>query len=359
MNTETAPVSDSQSVGNVTDQIANLLMGNDKPINKDVNVKQIEEEQEDLEAADTPTDESTKEASEEAETDVKEGEDEEPLTWASTLGIDERNVVLDNDGNLAGINVKVDGKVSTVGVKDLIIGYQTNKSNTLRAQELAEQRKEFDAVKNKAAQEYIQKLEAADKLTTHLKASFVKEYQQIDWNRLRVENPGEYAAAVQDFNLRNAELEQVLSTVNAERQELQVKQLEEQKAMFNEYLKGEAQKIVERNPEWVKPEVFKKAITEMADFVNDAYGFTMQEFNNIQDSRMLEVIKDAMKYRKSIKEAKTKLDVKVPTFQKTKNGSAKPISKLERLTKQAKNSTGYHQRAAQTDAVAELLKTLS
>lgn len=352
---DTTSTTGSEPVGSVTDQIASLLMGEDKPINKEVNVRPVDDEPEDLEADDTLPEEST----EDEETEVEQEESEEPVTWAATLGIDEKNVVLDDDGNIAGINVKVDGKTSTVGFKDLIVGYQTNKSNTQKAQELAEQRKEFDAVKNQAAQEYIQKLEAADKLTRHLKDSFVKEYQQIDWNRLRVENPGEYAAAVQDFNMRNAEIEQILSVVDVEKNALADSKLEEQKALFNAYLQEEAKKIVERNPTWSKPEVFKKAITEMSDFCLEAYGFTQQEFSNIQDSRMLEVVKDAMKYRKNVKEAKTKLDVQVPKFQKTKNGSAVPKSRLEKLVSTAKNTKGYGQKAAQTDAVAELLKNLS
>ena len=350
----------AESVGSVTDQIANLLMGDEKPINKEVNVRSVEDEPEDLEADDTLPDESTEDEDADIEQEEEElADDSEPVTWAATLGIDDKDVALDDDGNLVGFNTKVDGKTTTVSTKDLIAGWQTNKSNTRKSQELAEQRKEFETLKNQAAQEYIKKLDAADKLTNHLKASFVKEYQQIDWNMLRVQNPGEYAAAVQDFNMRNAELEQILSVVDVEKQELQNAQLEEQKAAFNSYLQDEAKKIVERNPTWSKPEVFKKAITEMSDFCLEAYGFTQQEFSNIQDSRMLEVVKDAMKYRKNVKEAKTKLDVQVPKFQKTKNGSTAPKSKLEKLVSTAKNTKGYSQKAAQTDAVAELLKNLS
>jgi hypothetical protein len=355
---DTTSTTGSESVGSVTDQIANLLMGEDKPINKEVNVRPVDDEPEDLEADDTLPEESTED--EETEVDEeKDEESEEPVTWAATLGIDDKDVALDDDGNLVGFNTKVDGKTTTVSAKDLIAGWQTNKSNTRKSQELAEQRKEFDTLKNQAAQEYIQKLDAADKLTKHLKDSFVKEYQQIDWNRLRVENPGEYAAAVQDFNMRNAEIEQILSVVDVEKNALLDSKLEEQKASFNAYLQEEAKKIVERNPTWAKPEVFKKAITEMSDFCLEAYGFTQQEFSNIQDSRMLEVVKDAMKYRKNVKEARTKLDVQVPKFQKTKNGSAAPKSKLEKLVSTAKNTKGYSQKAAQTDAVAELLKNLS
>jgi hypothetical protein len=342
--------------GSVTDQIANLLMG-EQPTNKEVNVRPVDDEPEqDLEAADTLPDESNDEGEE--ETDEAEASDE-PVTWASTLGVDERNVVLDDDGNFIGFNTKVDGKVSTVSVKDLLVGFQNNKSNTLKSQELAEHRKEFDANKSLFVQEYTQKLESVDKLTQHLKNSLVGEYQNIDWNRLRVENPGEYAAAVQDFNMRNAEIEKVLAVVNEEKAGVQNKMTAEQQADFNRYIKGQAEKIIENNPAWAKPEVFKKAVVEMSDFVNEAYGFSDQEFKNVQDARMLEVIKDAMKYRQSIKAAKTKLDVNIPKMVKSKGAAPKAQTKLEQLTKKAQTTQGYHKRAAETDAVAELLRNLN
>jgi hypothetical protein len=93
----------------------------------------------------------------------------------------------------------------------------------------------------------------------------------------------------------------------------------------------------------------------MTDFVAGAYGFTQEEFGGIQDARMLEVIKDAMRYRSSIKNVKTKLDVNLPKYQKSTGKTTKSVTKLDKLTKIAKSSQGYQRRNAETDAVAELL----
>jgi hypothetical protein len=187
----------------------------------------------------------------------------------------------------------------------------------------------------------------------------VGEYQNIDWNRLRVENPGEYAAAVQDFNMRNNEIEQILSAVNGEKQQLTQQQIDEQQAHFQNYIKGQAEILLENNPEWADKTVMKKAIVDMASFVNDAYGYTEDEFKQVQDARMLEVIKDAMKYRQGIKAAKTKLEANIPKMVKSTGKSSKPQSKLDILTKKAQTSSGYHKRGAETDAVAELLRNLN
>ena len=357
--TSTAELLSEAGSVNMVDQIANLLSGEpEKPAA--TKKKPVEESEE----ADTQPDDSTQEDDEPEgeETDETEADDsdesDEEVTWAKTLGIDEKNVVLDEDGNLSGINVKVDGKVATVGVKDLIAGYQSNKSNTNKSKQLAEQRKEFDDIKVAVATEYTKKIESVNKLTQHLKDTLLGSYKDVDWNRLRVENPGEYAAAVQDFNFRNSEIEQISNAVSQERNGIDQQMTAEQQAMQQEYVKSQADRVLEKNPSWAKPEVFRKALSEMTDFAADAYGFTQEEFSNIQDARILEVIKDAMKYRSSVKTAKTKLDVQVPKYQKSTGKTTKALTKLDKLTKTAKSSQGYQKRNAETDAVAELLSGL-
>lgn len=357
--TSTAELTSEAGSVNMVDQIANLLSGEpEKPAA--TKKKPVEESEE----ADTQPDDSTQEDDEPEgeETDETEDDDsdesDEEVTWAKTLGIDEKNVVLDEDGNLSGINVKVDGKVATVGVKDLIAGYQSNKSNTNKSKQLAEQRKEFDDIKVAVATEYTKKIESVDKLTQHLKDTLLGSYKDVDWNKLRVENPGEYAAAVQDFNFRNSEIEQISNAISQERNGINRQMTAEQQAMQQEYVKSQADKVIEKNPSWAKPEVFRKALSEMTEFAVDAYGFTQEDFSNIQDARVLEVIKDAMKYRSSVKTAKTKLDVQVPKYQKSTGKTTKALTKLDKLTKTAKSSQGYQKRNAETDAIAELLSGL-
>jgi len=339
--------------GSPVDRIADLLGGKTEEPAKE----QIEESEED----DTQPDDSTQDeddADESEDEEASDGDSDEEVTWAKTLGVDEKNVVLDEEGNLTGINVKVDGKVSTVGVKDLIAGYQSNKSNTNKSKAIAEERKEFDNIKIAVANEYSKKIESVDRLTQHLKTTLVGDYKNVDWNRLRAENPGEYAAAVQDFNFRNSEIEQIANAINEEKTGVTQQVTAEQQTQQAKYVQSQVERVLELNPSWSKPEVFKKALGEMTDFVNDAYGFTQEEFATVQDARLLELVKDAMKYRSSIKTAKTKLEVTVPKFQRSSGKTTKTLTKLDQLTKKAQNTKGYAKRVAETDAVAELLRNL-
>jgi len=362
--TSTAELSSEAGSVNMVDQIADLLFGEQESTsNTTLKNKPTEESEEvdtqpdDSNQDDDVENDSDKDVTNESEDDNFEDSDEE-VTWANTLGIDEKNIALDDKGNLIGINVKVDGNTSTIGVKDLIAGYQSNKSNTNKSKQLAEQRKEFDEIKNTVANEYIKKIESVDRLTQHLKDNLLGGYKDIDWNRLRVENPGEYAAAVQDFNFRNSEIERIANVVGQEKQNIGQQMTAEQIASQQEFIKNQANLVIEKNPSWAKPEIFKKAMSELTDFANESYGFTQEEFSTIQDARIFELLKDAMKYRNSVKTAKTKLDVQIPKYQKSSGKVTKPTTKLDKLTKTAKTTKGYQKRGAETDAVAELLSGL-
>ena len=351
MSEDNATLNNDAETGSAVDQISDLLFGSDTPA---VTEKLKDKSEEDDTQPDDSSLEDDEEPVEEEDADA-ESDDDGEVTWAKTLGVDERSIVLDDDGNLTGLNVKIDGKVSTVAIQDLILGFQYNKANVNKSQQLADDRREFDEVKYAVVNDYTQKIETIDKLTAHLKKNLLGEYANVDWNKLRYENPGEYAAAVQDFNFRNQEIESITNAVANERGDMSNQMGAEQQALNQEYVLGQVDKVLEKNPSWANPDEFKKALGKMTDFLGSAYGFSQQEFANIQDARILEIVKDAMAYRNSKESAKTKMAVKVPSYQKSTGKSSKTVSKLQQLTQQAHNAKGYSKRAAETDAVAMLL----
>lgn len=354
-------------------QMAQILMGEDEaPAKKAPPKKQDGKEGSTQSASSNVEDESEEGEGEEGEGELdldledegegeseeeesEEGEDQD-ISWGKALGIDDSKIALSEDGEVLGINVKINGKIDTVPVNELIAGYQTNKSNTNKAQALATERKQFDEARQQAAMEYQRKLDDAQKLTNHLEGNLLREFQGINWEQLRYSNPAEYAALVQDFQMRQAEIERVKEVVASEQNAEQMKLQGQSQAQMNEYLQSQVEKVLEKNPEWAKPEVFKKALGEFETFIEEAYGFTKGDFANIQDARIFEVLKDAKAYREGKKLADKKLTKPVPKFQKSSGKPASKPSKLEILTKQAraaKNSSA--KRDLQTSAIAELL----
>jgi hypothetical protein len=355
------------ATGSVTDQISALLMENDNPQpEKKAKPKLPEPKDEEAPVEDSSDDADEGEYEGDAdlpvdidESDEPEGEADDDTTWSKVLGVPEDKVVLDEDGDFAGFKVKVDGKVEKISANDLIAGFQSNKSNTNKSMALAEERKALETQKSQVLQEYATKIRDAEALTGYLEQSLVKEYQGIDWNNLRFQNPGEYAALVQDYNIRVEEIQKIKSATETVKQQEQGKYQEEFGQKTQAYIQQQVQQAIEKHPEWQDTKKFKADLGGMQAFVSETYGFTPQEFADVKDARILDLILDAKKYRAGKTVAAQKLAKPVGKFQKP-TGQAKAIkSKLEQLTSKAKASSGYAKHAAESDAVAELLRNIT
>lgn len=316
------------------DQIADLLAGEE--VDK--------EEDEGAESANLESD-----LGDEGEDEGQEG----PVTWASALGVDDSNLELDENGDLIGIKVKVNGEEATVGMRDLIAGFQTNRYNTQNAQALAHQRKEFEALRDRAADMYVEKLQVADRLVEVLRDSLTEGFQGIDWNRLRVENPGEYAALQEDFKNRAGQIDQIIAAVNQERQGQYQQKEQLDFGNFQNYVQEQYARITAAIPEWRDSSKMQKDMNDLGRGANEIYGITQQEFSMLIDARHVQILRDAIKFRQGEKSVAQKVN-QAPTFQKG-GKSSKPMDKLTRLTLGAKKATGFRKRELETAAVAELL----
>jgi hypothetical protein len=356
MTTETTNSTNTASVNPVS-QITDLLVSG---MQTDEEVPNQEEEGAVTGEPDTSTDdeqggESGNENAEGDEDESPVGSSDDEVTWAGVLGVDDSNIVLDEEGNLQGLVVKVDGVSSTVSVKDLVAGYQTNKHYTQKSQALAEERREFEKVRGDVAQNYSERLAAVDKLTGFLYDTMTKEFQNINWEKLRSENPGEYAAAVADYQTRDAQFKQIMAAVQSENGQLQQQHQAQYNAEFQKHLAGQYEKVLENNPSWRDTEKMQKELNAIGDSANEVYGIHPEEFKHLNDARHLEIIKDAIAYRKGKTVSDNKIKTAPPKFQKAGGKSGKPMSKLTRLTLDARKAQGSRQRDLQTAAVTELL----
>jgi len=287
--------------------------------------------------------------------DKKDESTDEEVTWGKALGIDDSAVVLDDTGNLKAVKVKVDGQEEEVALKELVSGYQFNKHNTQKSQLLAEETRQFKTAVEQTTKQYTDKLDSLEKATAYVKGQFLKQYEDVNWSLIRQQNPAEYAALVQDFQMQSAEFDRILevvaSTKNAEAEQLQNEFQEGQRQLHQRQI----ELTLEKNPEWRDQKVLKSALEDLSSFAGEAYGFTPQEFASINDHRMIEVLKDAMKLKRGVKEAEQKIVQQKPNFQKQTSLKRNNVSHLDKLIKRAASSTGTQRRAAETDAIAQLL----
>lgn len=355
MSTTLSQEKTPESSVDATDEIAALLAGENEPESKDT-----EEEETPSKASKTDDDEISNE--EEAEDDKEEGKDtelstiaEDEQTWETVLGVEDGKLSYNEDGDINGINVKVDGETSTISMTDLIAGFQTSKSVTQRSQTLADEKKAFDDQIGKTEQMYASKLSSVDALTKHFEKQLISEYDGINWDELRSKDPAEYAAARQDFSTKAGELQKIQEAINNDiattNQESQTKQIQQNQ----EYVKTQYELMITNNPEWSDEKVRNEAKTSYKNFVSEQYGFQDSEFDSVFDARLIELIKDAKSYREGLKVADKKKQKTVPKFQKSRGTSRKVVSKLDKLTAASQKAHGASKRDLQTSAVAELL----
>lgn len=338
------------------DEIVNLLIDDDTVEDTKESNDQPEESNSAESSEEVENEDETEETEETEEVEAEAAESESD-TWGSALGITDDNVSLDDDGNFKGIVTKVDGVSETVSLKDLVSGYQNNKFNTNKSQTISEDKKVFEEEKERLTSQYSQKLESINALSDYLTKKLTSEYDQVDWQQLRLEDPAEYAAMRQDYAAKAQEMQQLHNAVGQENSNMQAENDGKQKEQYDSYMRKEFDSLIENNPNWKDQEVYRTDMTGLKSFMTDKYGFTEEDFSQITDHRAIELIKDAKAFRDGKSSADKKLKKPVPKFQSSKTRKvAKKVTKLDTLTKRAKSSSGAAKRSAQTDAIAELLK---
>ena len=345
--------SEEASSVDANDEILSLLMGDD---DEDENTGTSEDDSEGVEKLPnepTEKDEGSKESGDEED---KSGDEDDNVTWSTLLGVDEDKLVLDDKGNLKGFLAKVDGVTEEVDMKTLVTSYQTAKYNTQRSQAIVEKEKQFTEVINTVSTDYVSKLETAEKLTETLHSNFLAEYEAIDWKRLRDEQPGEFAALVQEYKAKQSYLQNAHAAIQAEKAEELTKQQQREKANLDEFTRKNYEVMLKNNPEWADKTKLTEAFASMEKFVVETYGFSPADFNEVRDARLFEMCKDAMKYRNVLKETKVPAVPKnLPKFIKSSSLLNTKASSLDKKIAAVKKSTGARKRSAEIDAVAELL----
>ena len=187
--------------GNTVDQVADLLMQEDAP-EEEASTEQAVHRPNDDDLVDDSEESEVVEAQEsddveyEDETDdsneLETDDDDGLAALAEELGLDSDKLVLNEDGDIL-INLKVNGKTEQVDLKQAIAGTQFSKANDEKARMLAEERKSFESERQQVAEAYQQQLKQVQGLGEMLQNKLTQEFQSIDWDRLRVTDPAEWA----------------------------------------------------------------------------------------------------------------------------------------------------------------------
>ena len=348
--------------GNTVDQVADLLMQEDAPEEasteeavhrpNDDDLVDDSEESEVVEAQESDDVEYEDETDDSNELETDDGDQLAAL--AQELGLDADKLILSEDGDIQ-IRLKVNGKNEIVDLKEAISQTQFSKANDEKARTLAEERKTFESERQQVAEAYQQQLKQVQGLGEMLQNKLTQDFQSIDWDRLRVTDPAEWAAKQQEFAQRNQELQQAGQMLGQQMRAQQEQQAQVEAQERAEILQSERQLMIESNPSWADEAKMKSDLSEIVEYAQ-ASGFSEEELQDVIYSRHVNVLKKAMLYDKGQTVASKKVK-QAPKMQRASNGrfAKQKGGKVQKLIERAQSAKGANKREAQADAVAALL----
>jgi phosphoribosylpyrophosphate synthetase len=241
--------------------------------------------------------------------------------------------------------VIIDGEEVEVSLDELQKGYSRQSDYTRKTQQLAQQRKEAEALQ----QDYAQRVQQLNQFAQQIQ-------QQPDipepawtadpqaWERLRHEDPVQFVLekdAARDRQLARQERAQQMQYLQSEQQQLQQQQ-------FAQHLDGQRQQLNELIPAWSDKETAKAEKAELRKWASDAYGLTEQDLSQAYDARLVKILYDAWTANKTTSQAKQQLkkpqESTVKTapklgrnFTPTDEGASRLKKSMQRLQRSGRN----------------------
>ena len=302
--------------------------------------------------------EETQDAAPEEETEEVESEEEESEEEDVSEESDEEEELEEEDDTPELYTVKVNGEDHQVTAEELIKGYSRQADYTKKTQELSQYRQQLDeasqfyqqevAATQDARQQYINSVAGA----VQLNLSSLKEYENIDWERLKVEDKEEYLTKRDDYREAQANIERLKQTFDQESQQ----QAAADQQQFQQWAQVEHSKLVSIIPDWGVPQKQQAIAKELREFAFTK-GFQEEELKQLFDHRSILILMQAKAWEDDQRRArglKAKKIKNKPKVAKSGKGSTKSDSSKSKNTAKMKRL----RQTGNVDDAASLLEDL-
>ncbi|MBR2818216.1 MAG: hypothetical protein IKE60_26375 [Reyranella sp.] len=241
------------------------------------------------------------------------------------------------------VTVVVDGKSEQLPLSEVAAGYQRGADYTRKTQALAEERKEFESVRNafvSEAQAVLEKGAYYRSVIPQLEEA-IRQLQphRPDFEELLQNDPTEYVRQRHIWET----IDRQQAAAQAESERLQAVEHAEQMKHHQSYLADSANKLRQSIPSWSNEELGRQELNQMKEYAR-ALGYSDQEINLASDHRALLAIYKAMKYDALQKSAKTLKPVKA--------SATLPAGSPQRSIKQSKRADAF-KRLARSGSVED------
>lgn len=226
-----------------------------------------------------------------------------------------------------------------------------------RLQEAAERNRQLDAQLQQTAAERANISQMLRASILQLNPELVR-FQSVDWDKLAVDNPAEWARQRQAYDSVNGRMQ----TAIAQLQVLDQQQQQESQRKLMTYRQEEFNKLIQKIPEFNDPAKVQAENKELMSYLSKPdIGYTEQELLNIYDHRAIVIARKAMLYDKMIAAKNSAVTKKVPpsNVRQLRPGVKPPQgAKEEADTAKARALRDNLRKTGSTQAAADYLETI-
>ena len=240
-----------------------------------------------------PTEEEESQPIEEDDSFEEEPEESEEEYEEDDEGADE----LSEDEEEPLFPVMANGEEIEVTYDELLRGYSRQSDYTRKTQEVSEQRKEFDAMKQNMAHEYQQIQAERQQYTQALQSLMegsmagIDKFANVDWEVLKETDPIEYVTRKEDFREAQERVQNLQREQHAAQQRYHAQSQQEHHRMLQE----ETASLVNALPDWGDASKQPGIANNIRSYAMEN-GFTKEELNSLVDHRSILVLLKARKY---------------------------------------------------------------
>ena len=238
--------------------------------------------------------------------------------------------------------VKVDGKAVDVTLEELQSGYLKDSDYRQKTGEIAEQRRAIEQQAQAIQQERNQYAQALGQMQTEAEQQ-LDQYKQIDWNRLREDDPMLFMQRRDE----QRELEKGIEDGHKQQQQLAQQAQTYRVQRFNHNMETGKEKLLSVMPDW--DDATSKSVREYGL----GEGFTSEELSTLTDHRSMIMLRKAMMYDKIQRSQPAKKKVKADTPKYVKSGVAK--SKGDVSAKKRADKTKQLRKSGSVDDAASMI----
>lgn len=327
------------------------MTNNAKPIGLQTDLEKTEQSFESfLNPSEQPENELEEEATEELVNEEEVIEDDEPFEEEPEVAEEEpqEDEVEDEETEQPQLyTIKVDGVEQQVTLEELQNGYSRQRDYTKKTQELAEQRKSFEAKQKEISEKDAIYSQLLPKMEATLKGELGDE---PDWAALYEADPLAYVREKDIWN----EKKQKLKAIQDEATRLQKEEAAKQRRELEEFIQYGNRQLLQIIPEWQDSEVASKEKMAIRNYGIDVLGYKPEEMDAVYDYRVLLGLRNGWLHHKTLKATKVK-----PTEKKAAARTARPgTSNVPKTTTPVKKARQKLAKSGKTKDAAKVFEQL-